>query len=203
MRKMVPEFNISKAELFFSGEESLFRGIKEEEDIRDQAGQEEGVHVNFKFGGDGAENYRNYATSRGAEQRELGPKKYIIDDSLFDFHWKLESDTLTVRGYLCHKATGKDSRGNPVVAWYAENIHSPAGPEAFGGLPGLILLANSNDGEFMLTAVEIKTSGIDTRIVKAPTEGKRVSRTAFKKLMEDEMGPDAGSGRPVIRIIRQ
>jgi len=39
------------------------------------------------------------------ESRELGPKKYLIDDTLRPLKWKLETDTMTINGFLCYKAT--------------------------------------------------------------------------------------------------
>ena len=87
-------------------------------------------------------------------------------------------------------------------AWYTEDIQSPSGPEVYGGLPGLILQLNSNDAEVVFTAVEINTKGLDKKLVQAPADGKKITRAAFRKMMEDQFGPDAGSGKAVIRIIR-
>ena len=49
----------------------------------------------------------------------------------------------------------RTERGSDVVAWYAEDIASPAGPETFGGLPGAVLAMDINNGEMIYTAVEI------------------------------------------------
>jgi GLPGLI family protein len=201
MKNLVPEFSVSKSELLFHGDESLFRNIKEEEDIRDQAGQQEGMMVRINMGGNDDETYQNYSTVMHVETKELGPKKYLIQDSVRKFDWKLESDTQTVCGYLCHKATCKSAQGKAIVAWYADNILSPGGPEVFGGLPGLILLLNVDDGDLVMTAVEIQTSHFDGSLVKAPTTGKKISRAEFTKMMEEQFGPS--DGKTHIRIIRQ
>jgi GLPGLI family protein len=203
MKSMVPEFNISKVELLFSSDESLLRNIKEEEDIRDQAGQDNnGPVIRMRFGGGDDQTYKNYSEEKMIQQREMGPKKYIIEDSFPRQSWKLEADTQTIKGHLCKKAACKGQQGNAIIAWYAEDIQSPSGPEVYGGLPGLILRLDSNDGEMVYTAVEI-SGAFDRKLVQAPTDGKKITRAAFKKMMEEQFGESGPGGRATIRIIRQ
>src|ERR1700743_3036238 len=40
MKSMIPEYNLSKSELDFSADESVYKNLKEEDDIRDNAGQD-------------------------------------------------------------------------------------------------------------------------------------------------------------------
>jgi GLPGLI family protein len=203
MKSMLPEFNISKVELLFSSDESLLRNIKEEEDIRDQAGQDNnGPVIRMRFGGGDDQTYKNYREEKMIQQREMGPKKYIIEDSFPRQSWKLEDDTQTIQGHLCKAATCKGQQGNAIIAWYAEDLQSPSGPEVYGGLPGLILRLDSNDGEMVYTAVEI-SSTFDHKLVHAPADGKKVTRAAFKKMMDEQFGEGGPGGRPTIRIIRQ
>ena len=96
MKAMIPEFSTSKQQLLFLGDESIFLSMPDEEDIRDQAGQE-GGRINIKMGGGNNETYKNYATEKIIELRELGPKKYIIEDSLKKLAWKLSDDTMLIK----------------------------------------------------------------------------------------------------------
>lgn len=204
MKSMIPEFNISKVELLFSSDESLWRNIKEEEDIRDEAGQEtNGPVVRMRFGAGDDQTYKNYTSEKMIRQQELGPKKYIIEDSFPHQTWKLDTDTQTIKGHLCKKATTTGRQGNAIIAWYAEDLQSSSGPEVYGGLPGLILQLNSNDAEIVFTAIDIDPKGLDKKLVREPTDGKKITRAAFAKMMDEQFGPGAGSGRPTIRIIRQ
>ena len=201
MRNMVPEFSSFKMQLLFAENESMFRQLETEEDIRDQAGSPEEGRMVVRMGGDN-EIYKNYATGKIIELRELGPKKYIIEDSIRIFSWKMdETDSKTISGYTCKKATTKNPRGEDIVAWYTDQIPCPSGPEAFGGLPGMILELNISDGEIVFSPVEIVSSA-DKKMVKAPANGKKISRTEFQKMLEDQLGPEAGRGGPVIRIMR-
>ena len=65
------------------------------------------------------------------------PRKAIV--------WTLREDTATISGYLCHKATC-ELHGRTWTVCYADDIPSSAGPWKLGGLPGLILQAESSDG---------------------------------------------------------
>lgn len=200
MKNMVPEFSTFKMQLFFNERESIFKQIEEEQDIRDQAGGPEQERLIIRNGGEN-EVYKNYSSGKIIELRELGPKKYIIEDSVRIQQWKLdETETKTIKGYNCKKATTKNPQGADIVAWYTDQIICPSGPESFGGLPGMILELNINDGEIMFSSIEIKDAS-DQKMVKAPTNGKKITRKEFQKMMEEEFGERAGGG-PVIRIIR-
>jgi GLPGLI family protein len=225
-KAMVPEFTTAKMELLFNATQSLFHPVpSDEEDEMPTPGGEGGRRMTFRMGGMDAETFRDYDKELIVEGRELGPKKYIIDDTLKPLKWKLEEDTMTIMGHLCHKATtsiAMRSRGprfnpnadttqkasppaeQPVVAWYTEDIESAAGPESFYGLPGLILKTDVNNGTIVYTAISFQPLGKEP--VKAPENGKKVTRAEFRKMMEDQVrsmgGPGGPGGGPVIRIVQ-
>ena len=198
MKAMIPEFSTGKQQLLFLGDESIFLSMPDEEDIRDHAG-EEGGRINIKMGGGNNETYKNYATQKTVELRELGPKKYIIEDSLKKLAWKLADDTMLIKGYHCKKATTNNKQGDNIVAWYTEDIATTSGPEQFGGLPGLILQLDIGDGWIVFTAIDIQATA-GKQLVKAPTGAKKVTRPEFQKMMDEAFGPSTGGG-PQIRII--
>jgi GLPGLI family protein len=198
MKNMIPEFSVSKVELLFNGEETIYKQLPEENDIRESAG-ETGERMMIRFGGGENEVYKNHTTGRIVELRELGPRKYIIEDSIRRMNWKLTEETKTISGFSCKKAVTSNQRKLPVVAWYTEQIPYAGGPENFGGLPGMILELNVAEGEVVFTPVEIKSS-VDKNVVKVPVNGKKISRKEFDKMMEDQFGPRPEGGGPVIRI---
>ena len=73
------------------------------------------------------------------------PNHYEAREQRKLIDWTLREDTATVCGYLCHTATC-ELHGREWTVCYAEDIPSSAGPWKLGGLPGLILDAQSNDG---------------------------------------------------------
>ena len=73
--------------------------------------------------------------------------KYIYMEREPVFDWIFTSDTLTVLGYLCKKATCL-FRGRYSTAWYAPDIPLSNGPWKFNGLPGLILKVEDADRDY-------------------------------------------------------
>jgi len=204
MRNMIPEFNTSKVQLMFTEFESIYKNLPEEQDIRETAGDGDGgPRIVMRFGGTDDETYKNYQTEKSIEQREHGPKKYIIEDRLRKINWKLDEEATTkeIKGYTCRKAIGKNSQGSSLVAWYTDQINCPSGPDQYGGLPGMILELNIGDGEIVFTALDI-SKDTDTKLVKAPSNGKKITRKEFQKMIEDQFGANPGGG-PVIRIHRE
>lgn len=70
--------------------------------------------------------------------------------------WSIGTETQTILGYKCQKATCH-WRGRNYVAWFAPSIPVKAGPWKFGGLPGLILKLQDTDGVYRFEAVQISS----------------------------------------------
>ncbi len=73
-----------------------------------------------------------------------------------------------------------------VVAWFADDIISPVGPENYGQLPGVILQLDLDNGQTVYTATEIKKT-VDQKDLKEPKKGKVVTTQEYQKLMSDMM----------------
>jgi GLPGLI family protein len=73
-----------------------------------------------------------------------------------------------------------------VVAWYADDIVSPVGPENNGGLPGVILALDIDKGGTTYTAIDIKST-INKKDLKEPKKGKKVTREEYRKLQGEMM----------------
>ncbi len=222
MRAYIPEFRTSKHELLFSDSASIYRTIPEDEMPETNEG---GVRMVMRFGGgDGDELYKNFSLLQSIRQTDIGSKTYIVEDSIRTQQWKLSNETKTMMGYSCRKAiakqtlriagnvrmitntngvsdTTKSSTSQPqqqeveIIAWYAEEIVSPVGPENNGGLPGVILQLDINGGETVFTAVDIKKE-VNSKLVKAPTKGKKITSQEYAKLMQqmiDNMQQNGGA----------
>jgi len=194
MKAMVPQFRTSKYELNFADNQSMYKIQEEEPDITENAGN---GGIVMKFGGANSEYYKNFATQKQVEKRELGDKDYIIEDSLHHTTWKLMDTTKTILGYTCKKATGKTERGTDVEAWYTEDIPVSSGPETFNGLPGMILQIDINKEEFVTTAISIEKSA-DKKELKEPAKGKKITSEEYAAKMKELFGNQTG---PVMRIV--
>jgi GLPGLI family protein len=65
-------------------------------------------------------------------------KTYCIQDSTSFMEWDLLSDTATIGGILCQKASGKYN-GMNYSAWFAPSIPVSVGHLQYRGLPGLLI----------------------------------------------------------------
>mgnify|MGYP000707313757 CR=1 FL=1 len=129
--------------------------------------------------------------------------------------FEFSDETKKILGYTCYKAIRKTiaprmtmrtmSMGGPnseetvksnspasapkeieTVAWYTNDIITPAGPENYGLLPGLILEIDVDNGTTVFKATEVKAS-LNKKELKEPTKGKIIGRKEFQKLQMDMM----------------
>lgn len=216
MKSFVPEFRNSKHQLVFNDSESVYKLIPELE------GEESGGGtMMFRMSGnDGSLVYKNTASGISIEERELGSKTFLISDSIKNQKWKLVNETKEILGYNCRKATTtiEVRRGGTrvftnnngattdtttqrtptivkqeVVAWFATDIVSPAGPDNYNGLPGAILALDVDNGLISIKATEVKTTA-NAKELKEPKKGKKVTREEFNKLMMEAFGGQGGGG---------
>lgn len=107
MKAMIPEFQTNKLELYFTPTTSLFKLAKPEGDQLPSTDGGGRGGMMMRFGGmtQDSETFRDYDKEIVTESRELGPKRYLIDDTLRTLKWKLEDETMTISGFECKKAT--------------------------------------------------------------------------------------------------
>ncbi|HET9055305.1 MAG TPA: GLPGLI family protein [Chitinophagaceae bacterium] len=192
LRARMPQFRTNMFELLFADNKSLYRAKEEEPDLSEQP---QGGIV-LRFGSIYNIFYKDFTTLLSIEKRELLDKEFIVEDSLRNISWKLaDGETKTILNHTCKKATGKTERGNNVVAWYTEDIVISSGPAQFGGLPGLILGLDVNEGEFVYTALEI--GNVKKADIKVPTKGKKVTPAEFAKTRKELLG-DNNNGVKIV-----
>ncbi len=219
MKAMMPEFRTAKFILQFSDSVSVYKTVPEDEAPDPFAGGG-GGRVMIRMGAGGGDLYKNFSQSKSIQTSELGGKNFLIVDSIRQRPWKLGTETKQVLGYTCHKATCKVMQAAPamrrmvmggggpsidttikaakgkeveVVAWYADEIVSPVGPENYGQLPGVILQLDVDNGTTVFTATEVKKT-VDQKDLKEPKKGKVVTREEYVKMMTDMMGNMQGGG---------
>ncbi len=71
-----------------------------------------------------------------------------------------------------------------VVAWYADKILTPAGPDKFSQLPGAVLEVDIDNGSIIYTATEVKAK-VSQKDLKEPKKGKKVTREEYQKILKD------------------
>ena len=182
------------------------------------------------FGGDG-DLYKDLNTGLSTQATELGGKNFLIIDTIKKASWKISAETKQVLGINCRKATQKvlqpvrqqrtlnfnrngattttDTAIKPpapkeieVVAWFAETIMAPVGPDSYGKLPGVILELNIDNSAIVYNATSVKQT-VDVKAFKEPKKGKKVTRAEYAKLMKElfqnQGGGGNGGGQIIIR----
>ncbi len=200
MKAMVPEFRTNKMQLAIRGGESLFKPMVVN-DVNEEATDAGGNTVRMVIRVPQNEIYRNFDQKKMVELRELAGQKFLIQDELRQTPWKFTGESKKVSGYDCLQATFTNpERKQTVVAWFTEAIPASAGPAGYGGLPGLILELDINEGETIYAATNLNFKKLDNSDMKLPSGGKKVSEAEFDKIRDDYM-KEAGSGGGM-RIIR-
>ena len=142
-------------------------------------------------------------TGARTEKTDFLDRSFLITGTAPTFAWRLTGDEATFLGYPCQKATTmRDSVA--VEAWFAPGIPASVGPDGYGGLPGLILVLTEDEGKrtFVATRVSLEAPVA----FSAPTEGQRVTRDEFDRIVREKIeemgGPSGRFGGRGITIFR-
>ncbi|WP_214070338.1 GLPGLI family protein [Mucilaginibacter sp. dw_454] len=131
---------------------------------------------------------------------------YLIEDKMPAINWAISSDTLTIGGVHCQKAT-THFKGRDYTAWFSPDLPFHTGPWKLNGLPGLIVEAYDKNKEvvFKFDSMEeatpqiktvttdagptIKLIGMDDdstdpNVIAIPADAVRTTQKEFEKLRE-------------------
>ena len=187
-RPMPPGFEFPKERshamvLLVDGTESLYVNNKEaeEEEIAEQGGRSS----MFRMMREERRVYQNTADSTFIEETDFMQKKFLINGPPDAYQWKMTSEQMQVGSYLCLKAVAGDT-SETIEAWFTPQIPVHVGPAHYGGLPGLVLHVNINDGERTITATEINLEGIEADAIIKPEKGKEVTREEFREIVAEK-----------------
>jgi GLPGLI family protein len=186
-----------KLELLFSGQKTLLRSVQESTNTNNNDDGDVVIHV--IGASDNTEVFSDFNTRKKSSLRELGKDVYVVNDTLTNEEWKLTSETKTILGYTCRKATTQQVRWTkqmqfineemkldsvldtiPIVAWYAEGFAVNGGPEATGILKGMIMEYDVDNGRIHTVATEVSKT-VKPKEIKIP-KGKQVTAAEYKKL---------------------
>ena len=186
MKKSTPQFKTEYFNLYFDNERTLYKPGK----------PATGPKVPEWLNGPAAENvvFNDLASRTSISQKAVFESSFLIVDSLRNADWKITTDTRTIAGFECRKATTIIMDSVYVVAFYSDQIIPAGGPESFNGLPGMILgLAvprlNTTWFATKLELVDIKESDL-----AAPKKGKKTNNADLNQQLKTLMknwGPSA------------
>ncbi|MES2446134.1 MAG: GLPGLI family protein [Bacteroidota bacterium] len=189
-QKKNPQFKILKSSLTFSKEQTLFKPTSEEL-ITNNFFDFETSHQNNIIA-------TNTAAATSIAQKKVFDETYLLSDSTRKINWKITDEFRNIAGYDCRRANALIMDSIYVVAFYTDEIPVSGGPEAFTGLPGMILgVALPYEHVTWFATAVTDTPVTDEKQLKAPTKGKPVNSkqlsTMLKAATKDwgEWGQDA------------
>lgn len=188
LKDRIPEFRTSQHILEFTQTASNFYRKKlESEDNEDFRSNRRRRWMSRMGGGnEDVKLYTDLSAMESLESREFLGKKFLISGKPNHFKWKFTGKTKQVGSYLCQQAIHKDST-ELVEVWFTPMIPVAAGPANYSGLPGMILKVDINNGERVITAIEVKPIEIKAESMKKPDEGESITREAYQVMVKDKM----------------
>lgn len=110
--------------------------------------------------------------------------------------WQLTSEQAEHLGYVVLKATAQKDSATTIDAWFTPQIPVQGGPEAYGGLPGMILVLSVNDGQVQYQATEVVLGELEQGTIGPPDEGDEMPREEFERLVKERLEEMTRNRRP-------
>lgn len=107
-----------------------------------------------------------------------GMDKYRVDEPLGGIDWQLTDSTRVILGYECQQAVGR-YHGRQWTAWFAADIAVPEGPWKLCGLPGLILEAAAEGGQYAFRATAIGQTAESIPPIYGRDEFEKIDRDRY------------------------
>ena len=195
LRKQIPSQSVTRMVLLFDESGSLMKEAPQtdEEELSDASRRIQRFVTRLKMGSASRsdnetllEAYVSQDDGTVTETREFMGRTFLIRDTRPAYAWKLTGEQSQFLGRMTQKATAVHD-GSTIEAWFTPEIPVSAGPDSFGGLPGLILVVSVDDGHLVYSAAEIDLGGLGDGAIKAPEEGREVSRDEYEKIVAQKL----------------
>lgn len=205
-KDMIPEFRTVATVLHFSQSATRYeQSERETQDEINEMSQGRGRRFRMRMGSPSGKVFTNLEDKKVIEQRDFMDKKFIIDGEQKSYNWKITGEQKKIHDLIAMKAVTntpmreEDSTEVELVVWFTMQIPVSGGPGNLGGLPGLILEADYDDGLRSITAHSISMDAPEAELMVPPTKGKKVTKEEFREIVQvkmKEMREQFGGRRP-------
>ncbi|WP_289862480.1 GLPGLI family protein [uncultured Duncaniella sp.] len=115
---------------------------------------------------------------------QAAKEDYAYTVPMSDLVWEVGDSVRTILGYECQQAV-TDYHGRRWTAWFAPDVPVSSGPWQLMGLPGLIMEAESDGGEYAFIINSIEAT--DRPISPRPGEHEyiKTDRIKFLRILDD------------------
>lgn len=130
------------------------------------------------------------------EARRFLGRTFRVTREQPSLEWQLTSEQAEHLGYMVLKATAQKDSATTIDAWFTPQIPVQGGPEAYGGLPGMILVLSVNDGQIQYQATEVALGELEQGTIGPPDEGDEMSQEEFEQLVKERIAEMTRNRRP-------
>ncbi|UKN03751.1 GLPGLI family protein [Paracrocinitomix mangrovi] len=193
MKQFVPEFMDFKNTLLFTATETVYKNVPDEDEgVEMDEDQRRQSWMKKRMAPANDIVYTNVETNEVVEKKEFMDKVFLIEDSIVAAKWKLTGEMKEVSGMNCMKAeyvpAANDSTDTlQMYVWFTPEIAVSSGPAGYGGLPGLIVYLNENDGTKEISLSTIVMREIKKEEIEEPKKGKKVTREEYHEIVRKKM----------------
>ncbi|HVW95261.1 MAG TPA: GLPGLI family protein [Mucilaginibacter sp.] len=175
-RKNQPQFKKLKSTLSFTDNKTKFVPA-EADDSRSFFGNNAMVSQNNTV-------FSDYNTHSVTEQKSVFEETFLLKDSTRKIHWKITDETREIAGFMCRRANAIMLDSIYVVAFYAERIPTPGGPESFCGLPGMILGVALPHENITWFATKVTENVPDSKSMAPPKKGRATDTKGLRETLD-------------------
>lgn len=202
----IPKEHTSQKELYFTPEVSLYRNGEAAKAKPTTVNEETegGPRMIIRMDQSDDKVYCDLKSKQRLEQRDFMSRTFLVESDLNSMQWKLTGNQKMILNYPCQEAVLQDT-SKKVVAWFTPAIPVSTGPNGYANLPGIILSVDVDNGKRTIVATKSDLKEFDQSILKKPTEGKKMTKEAFNKMMDEkrkEMKQENGGKGDVIIKVR-
>lgn len=183
IKSQIPKFSTTYFDYSFTREKALYKPGKEPENPIRLFGSAPALDNIVAT---------DFAKKQVTATKNIFEERFLIQDSLPRFQWKILDEIRTIAQYKCRKAVTIICDSVYVVAFYTEDIIAPGGPEMFGGLPGMILQISIPRLYTTWLATRIELTQPEPEALIAPDKGKKATR---KQLLDQLLASTSKWGR--------
>lgn len=188
MKGMIPTEMKNMKALIFTEKESIYKNLPKKENVASEIHtSQSGAQIEIKMEMPEEETYRNLEEGTFIEKKDLFGRAFRISGENEKIKWKMTGEQKQIASYLCMKATYmKDT--TLISAWFTPQIPIQNGPGNIGGLPGLILELDLDEGQRVTRAISVDLRTLEeNEVIEAPTKGREISREKFEKLQKEKI----------------
>ncbi|MCH2233326.1 MAG: GLPGLI family protein [Crocinitomicaceae bacterium] len=189
MKEWIPEFQEFNTKLIFSTTQTLYKNIHEDVPPDLDEEQKKSYWMKRRMAPPNDVIFCDLEEGTTVATKEFMDKTFLIKDTLNLASWKITGEQQEFAGMNCLKASYIPEEGDTTTidVWFTPEIPISSGPEGFGGLPGLIVHLNMNEGQKIIALTSLIQREIEKGEIEEPTKGKVMTLEEFEEMRKKKM----------------